>query len=97
MQVVALSLQLLALGILPPGRCSQAAAAEHSLWIICKRVTSGVLQFMGSQRVGHDSATELNSTELLQVGVGVVRRRPIIGLFFALVDSGEDVEGWGTG
>ena len=56
-----------------------------------------MLQFMGSQRVGHNSATELNSTELLRVGVGVVRRRPIIGLFFALVDSGEDVEGWGTG
>lgn len=37
MQVVALSLGLLAPGILPPGRCSQAPAAEHSLWIIAQK------------------------------------------------------------
>ena len=37
MQVVALSLRLLALGILPPGRCSQAAAAEDGLWIIAQK------------------------------------------------------------
>ena len=53
MQVVALSLQLLALGILPPGRCSQAAAAEHSLWIICKRVTSVSGSGGGEEKTNH--------------------------------------------
>lgn len=37
MQVVALSFQLLAPGILHSGRCSQAAAAENSLWIIAQK------------------------------------------------------------
>lgn len=36
MQVVGLSLRLLALGISPPGRCSWVAAAEDNLWIIAQ-------------------------------------------------------------
>ena len=33
-------------------------------WILIGRTDAGVLRFMGSQRVGHDWATELNWTEL---------------------------------
>ena len=47
----------------------------------------GVLQFMGSQRVGHDWATELNWSrqELLERGQGVFRFLPSSNLFHFLL------------
>ena len=60
-----------------PTRWTWVWASTGSWWWTGK---PGVLQFMGSQRVGHDWVTELNLTELITISLCILKKCSLLYL-----------------